>query len=69
MRSLFAFLTRRWPFVLAAVVVLGGLTGLIVYNTWIKAPGDVTNEDAEFQDTADQPAPPSQTVKPGERLR
>ena len=58
MRSLFAFLKRRWPYVLAAVVVAGGIAGLVVYNTWIKAPGDVTDENAEFQDTEDQPAPP-----------
>ncbi len=35
----------------------------VVYNTWIKAPGDVTDENAEFQDT-ERPAgapPPSRT--------
>jgi outer membrane protein assembly factor BamB len=69
MRSLFAFLKRRWPFVLAATVVLGGLTALIVYNTWIKAPGDVTNENAEFQDTADQPAPPLDEPQPPRKRR
>src|SRR4051794_24106822 len=63
MRSLFAFLKRRWPYVLAAVVVVGGIAGLVVYNTWIKAPGDVTDENAEFQDTEDQPAPPPEQPK------
>ena len=58
MRSFLAFVRRRWPFVLAAVVVLGGIGGLIVYNTWVKAPGDVTDENAEFQETADRPTPP-----------
>jgi outer membrane protein assembly factor BamB len=69
MRSLFAFLKRRWPFVLAAVVVVGGLTGLIAYNTWIKRPGDVTDENAEFQDTADQPAPPLDEPPPEKKRR
>jgi outer membrane protein assembly factor BamB len=58
MRSLIDFARRRWPLVLAVVVVLGGLAGLVVYNTWVKAPGDVTNTKAEFKDTTEQPAPP-----------
>jgi outer membrane protein assembly factor BamB len=57
MRSLLSFLKRRWPFVLAAVVVLGAVAGILVYN-WAKEPGDVTNPNAEFQDTNDQPAQP-----------
>jgi len=69
MRSLLAFLRRRWPFVLAAVLLVGGLTALVVYNTWIKAPGDVTDENAEFQDTTDQPAPPPEEDKPRKRRR
>ena len=51
MRSLLNSLRRRWPFVLAVAVVLLGVGGLLVYNGWIKEPGDVTNADAEFQDT------------------
>ena len=58
MRSLLDFVKRRWPLVLAAVVVLGVIAGLIVYNTWVKSPGDVTNPNAEFQDTTDQSPPP-----------
>jgi outer membrane protein assembly factor BamB len=70
MRSFLAFLRRRWPFVLAAVVVVAGIGGLIVYNTWIKRPGDVTDENAEFQDTADQPAqPPAEQPKEKRRRK
>jgi outer membrane protein assembly factor BamB len=68
MRSLFDFVKRRWPLVLAVVVVLAGIGGLITYNTWVKAPGDVTNEDAEFQDTTEQ-APPPPEPAPKKRKR
>src|SRR3954454_23110090 len=68
MRSLFDFVKRRWPLVLAVVVVLAGIGGLITYNTWVKAPGDVTNEDAEFQDTTEQ-APPPPEPEPKKRKR
>jgi outer membrane protein assembly factor BamB len=57
MRSLLNSLRRRWPVVLAVVVVLLGVGGLLVYNGYIKEPGDVTNESAEFQDTPDEDAP------------
>jgi outer membrane protein assembly factor BamB len=66
MRSLLSFLKRRWPFVLAAVVVLGVIAGLIVYNA-VKEPADVTNPNAEFQDTGDQPAPPAPPPKKRKR--
>lgn len=59
MRSLFRHVKRRWPFVLAATVVLLAAGGLLIYNA-VKEPGDVTNPDAEFQDTTDQPAPPAE---------
>jgi outer membrane protein assembly factor BamB len=58
MRTLLTFAKRRWPFVLAAAVVLLGIGGLVAYNTWVKAPGDVTNENAEFQDTTEEAVPP-----------
>ncbi|MEA2445838.1 MAG: hypothetical protein QOJ12_3130 [Thermoleophilales bacterium] len=58
MRSLLDFAKRRWPLVLAAVVVVLGIAGLIVYNTWVKAPGDVTNKSAAFNDTTEQATPP-----------
>ena len=48
MRSLLAFLRRRWPFVLAGVVLAGAIAGIVVYNA-AQEPGDVTNESAEFQ--------------------
>ena len=67
MRSLIDKLKRRWPFVLAAVVVVLGLGALVVYNTWVKAPGDVTDEDAEFQDTAEQDVPPPEEPEPRKR--
>ncbi len=60
MRSLIDSLKRRWPFVIAALVVVLGVGALVVYNTWVKAPGDVTDENAEFQDTAEQPPPPAE---------
>ena len=59
MRSLIDSLKRRWPFVLAAVVVVLGVGALFAYN-WAKEPGDVTNENAEFQDTAEPDAPPEE---------
>ena len=57
MRSFLSFVKRRWPFVLATVIVLGAVGGALAYN-WAREPGDVTNPNAEFQDTSDQPAPP-----------
>ena len=68
MRSLLSFLKRRWPFVLAAVLVLGAIGGLVVYNN-VKEPGDVTDPDAEFQDTSDQPAPPPEEDKPKKKRK
>ena len=63
MRSLLNSLRRRWPIVLAVTVVLLGVGGLLIYNGYIKEPGDVTNEDAEFQDTTDADAPPPEEPK------
>jgi outer membrane protein assembly factor BamB len=57
MRSLLKFVTRRWPLVLAVVVVLGAIAGVVIYKA-VQRPGDVTNADAEFQDTVDEPAQP-----------
>jgi outer membrane protein assembly factor BamB len=62
MRSILSFIKRRWPFVLAAVLLLGIVGGLIAYNAF-KEPGDVTNPNAEFQDTDDQGAPPPEEPK------
>ena len=56
MRALLSFLRRRWYIVLAGFVVVFGVAGAIAYNSW-KEPGDVTNENAEFQDTEEQPPP------------
>lgn len=67
MRSLLRLIKRRWPYVLAAVVLLLGIGGLVVYNA-AKEPGDVTDPNAEFQDTSDQPAPPP-ADKPKKRRR
>jgi outer membrane protein assembly factor BamB len=69
MRSLLQLAKRRWPLVLAVVVVLGAVGGLIAYTTWVKAPGDVTNENAEFQDTAEQPATPPEQPAPDKPRR
>jgi outer membrane protein assembly factor BamB len=63
MRSLLTFVRRRWPLVLAAVVVLLGVGGLIAYNA-VKRPGDVTNENAEFSDTTEQPPPAKPPATP-----
>ena len=32
-------------------------------SPWVKPPEDVTNENAEFQDTGDQPTPPPEKEK------
>ena len=58
MRALLRVLRRRWPFVVAGVLVLGAIAGALAYNAW-REPGDVTNENAEFQDTGEA-APPEQ---------
>src|SRR3954452_21114965 len=51
---------RRWPWILAVVVVLLAGAGLATYLIWGKEPGDVSNPNAEFSDTQDQPAQPDQ---------
>jgi outer membrane protein assembly factor BamB len=51
---------RRWPLIAAVVVVLLGVGGWFLYDGVVKKPGDVTNPNAEFQDTTEQqPAPPA----------
>jgi len=47
---------RRWPYVLAALVVLAA-GGLTAYLIWGRAPGDVSNPDAEFTVPPEQPKP------------
>ncbi|MEA2386294.1 MAG: hypothetical protein QOJ22_468 [Thermoleophilaceae bacterium] len=46
----------RWAYALAALAILaaGGLTG---YLLWGRAPGDVSNPDAEFTVPSEEPAP------------
>lgn len=52
----------RWAYVLAAVVVLLAGGGLAGYLIWGKAPGDVSNPDAEF-------TVPEKTPKPKKRAK
>ena len=47
---------RRWPFVLAGLLVVLAGGALAVYLTMGQTPGDVSNPDAEFTDT--EPTPP-----------
>lgn len=55
MHSLVNLIRRRWPFVLAALALVLAVGAIGVYNM-VKEPGDVTNENAEFQD-AEEDAP------------
>jgi outer membrane protein assembly factor BamB len=47
---------RRWPLVLLVLVLVGGLAGGVGYLIWGRAPGDVSNPDAEF--TVPEKTPP-----------
>jgi outer membrane protein assembly factor BamB len=59
---------RRWPWILAVLVVLLAGAGVAVYLLWGKKPADVSNPNAEFQDTQDQAAqPPPTTAKKKKR--
>lgn len=49
---------RRWPYLLAALIVLAG-AGLGAYLIWGRAPGDVSNPNAEFK-----PQQPKKAKKP-----
>src|SRR5690349_15211488 len=60
---------RRWPWILAVVVVLLAGGGLAAYLHWGKAPGDVTNPNAEFQDTDDQQQQPDQAQQPAKKKK
>ena len=46
----------RWAY-LAAVLVAIGAGGLAAYLIWGRAPGDVSNPDAEFTVPEKQPKP------------
>lgn len=50
---------RRWPRILAALLVLGAGVAAGAYFAFVKAPGDVSNPDVEFTatQTAPKPAP------------
>ena len=49
----------RWPYVVAAVVVLAA-GGLTAYLIWGRAPEDVSNPDAEFTAPTGEPKPKKQ---------
>ncbi|MEA2478290.1 MAG: hypothetical protein QOJ07_212 [Thermoleophilaceae bacterium] len=57
---------RRWPWILAALVVLLAGAGLGVWLIWGKKTKDVTNPNAEFQDTGGGPAQPDKKKRRGE---
>jgi hypothetical protein len=46
----------RWAYVVAALVALAA-GGLAVWLIWGKAPGDVSNPDAEFTAPTEEPKP------------
>ncbi len=48
---------RRWPWALAVLVVLAG-AGVAVYLLFIKAPGDISHPNVEFQAPKQTKAPP-----------
>src|SRR5215208_1255769 len=47
---------RRWPWVLAALAVLGALAALGTYLIFFQEEGDFSNPNAEFEDTPGAPA-------------
>src|SRR5687767_3161586 len=65
MRSLLSLLCRRWYLFLAGFVALVAVGGAVAYNSF-KEPGDVTNENAEFEDTEEKAPPPPAKKKKAE---
>ena len=61
--SLGRWLGRRWPYVAGGLVVTVG-AAVAVYLLFIKAPGDVVNEDVEFSETQPPKRPPETFVWP-----
>jgi outer membrane protein assembly factor BamB len=47
----------RWFYILAAVAAVLAVGGLVGYLIWGRAPGDVSNPDAEFTVPQEQPKP------------
>ena len=54
---------RRWPWILAALVVLGAGAAIAGYFIFVKKQGDYSNPQAEFQSTPQAP-PPKKKPKP-----
>lgn len=58
---------RRWPYWLAAILLLGAGAAVGGYFAFIKAPGDVSNPDVEFTAPKKAPAPPKPKGSTSER--
>jgi outer membrane protein assembly factor BamB len=48
---------RRWPAILAVLLLVAAGAGVAAYFAFVKAPGDVSNPDVEFSQTTETPQP------------